>query len=635
MIGMRDALTLARTKIRSKRIRLLLTTIVSGLVFGVMAGGTILLDGMSSSLTSFARKNLDGRFLVSASPNFNGVSINPNSAELITEVQRYQDAYIAERKAAAQRLGVTYDPASEEPAYTEDPSPQVPPEYRKSVNFASPGWQRYAAKHPSGAAPADLDAFRKLVAPLGATKVYEPKSLSHLQLRLLPGGSEDLTKPATGEPPKELQTAVAQGMMTIVDDELVAPFITEAPGASAKGVPILLSAEDAVTTFGKSLSLPQRPAGGDQVTWFLSLRDKLAGTTFTTCYRNTAEQQRVDEALAQARQRAAAKDPKDYVEPDLQLALPTTPCGQVTIAKDTRSAAAKKQQENELAFAQEFNPTAHPHAELVTFQIVGLIPSPGVSSGLDAILNELVGMNYSFGAIIPKQSLGAAPSAVRHDDLFAIAPPASTDPFSGPGGEATFIASFATVDRARKAVADNSCMMNWTPRCETMPFQLQTFGSNYLAVDDIVRQLRPVLIGLLALAFAIATIIIWAMMGRVMADSRRETAVFRAIGAKRSDIMAVYLTYSVWVALRIAAFAAVLGIAIAGVVHLLYAGRATRAAQLAYGVFTPDPSFSFLGFRSPVLWLILGGILVMSLVAITPPLLRNIRRNPIKDMRDE
>jgi hypothetical protein len=34
-------------------------------------------------------------------------------------------------------------------------------------------------------------------------------------------------------------------------------------------------------------------------------------------------------------------------------------------------------------------------------------------------------------------------------------------------------------------------------------------------------------------------------------------------------------------------------------------------------------------------WSILGGILAMALVAITPPLLRSIRRNPIRDMRDE
>ena len=198
-----------------------------------------------------------------------------------------------------------------------------------------------------------------------------------------------------------------------------------------------------------------------------------------------------------------------------------------------------------------------------------------------------------------------------------------------------FIASFPSVEKARTAVASNSCQMNWTPACESMPFSLGAYGTNYLTVDDIVRQLRPVILTLLIIAFTIATIIIWAMMGRVMADSRRETAVFRAIGAKRSDIAAVYVTYSVWVAVRIVIFAAALGLIIAGTVHVLFADRATKTAQLAYAVFTPEPTFSFLGFRNPVLWLILGGIVVMSLIAITPPLLRNIRRNPIKDMRDE
>ena len=38
MIGPLDAITLARTKIHSKRLRLLITTVVSALVFGVMAG---------------------------------------------------------------------------------------------------------------------------------------------------------------------------------------------------------------------------------------------------------------------------------------------------------------------------------------------------------------------------------------------------------------------------------------------------------------------------------------------------------------------------------------------------------------------------------------------------------------------
>lgn len=178
-------------------------------------------------------------------------------------------------------------------------------------------------------------------------------------------------------------------------------------------------------------------------------------------------------------------------------------------------------------------------------------------------------------------------------------------------------------------------MTSWTPECETMPFMLATYGTNYLAVDDITTQARPVLIALFVIAFGIATIIIWAMMGRVIADSRRETAVFRAIGAKRSDIVAVYLTYSLWVALRIVLVAALIAVGIAAFLEFQYADRATDIARLAYAVFTPEPRFSFIGLQAPLLWGIFAGIIAMSLVAITPPLLRNIRRNPIKDMRDE
>ncbi|MFN8045696.1 MAG: ABC transporter permease [Dermatophilaceae bacterium] len=640
MIGVRDTITLAHTKIRSKRLRLLMTTIVSGLVFGVMAGATVLVDGASHSLAAFARKNLDGRFLVQGSPNYFGgpSSLNPNDAALIAEVQKYHVAYIADRKAAAKRLGVEYDERTEVLPYVEDTNPQVPPEYRKSVNFSSPAWQRYAKDHPVQASAKDEAAFRALVEPLGAREVYVPRDLSHLRLGMLLGGREDLTQAPSGDPPKALQTAIGQGSFTIVDDTLVKPFLARGQDSSAgSGVPVLITADDALVTFKEALGLSSRPKDPTaQVRWFQRLRDRVTGQTFVSCYRNEAELVRVEQTRAQLAEVAANRGNRDYVAPELQLALPTTPCGMVTVTKDTRSAETKKAQEAVRAFEQEFNPQPEPRAELVTFQVVGLLPSPAPStSGVDAVIGGLVGTNYGFGAVIPKDSLAALPEALRHDSLFALPAPETVDPFMGPMTQQNFIASFPRVEQARAAVADNSCMMNWTPRCETMSFSLQTYGTNYLAVDDIVRAARPVIIALLAIAFAIATIIIWAMMGRVIADSRRETAVFRAIGAKRSDIVSVYLTYSLWVALRIVVFAAALGMLIAGTIHVLYAERATHMAQLAYAVFTPDPTFGFIGFRSPVLWLILGGIVAMSLVAITPPLLRNIRRNPIRDMRDE
>ena len=176
--------------------------------------------------------------------------------------------------------------------------------------------------------------------------------------------------------------------------------------------------------------------------------------------------------------------------------------------------------------------------------------------------------------------------------LFAIPAPVNNDPWMGPMSQDMFIASFPSVEKARTAVASNSCQMNWTPACESMPFSLGAYGTNYLTVDDIVRQLRPVILTLLIIAFTIATIIIWAMMGRVMADSRRETAVFRAIGAKRSDIAAVYVTYSVWVAVRIVIFAAALGLIIAGTVRPLRRSRDQDGTTRVCRVHPGPPSVS-------------------------------------------
>ncbi len=648
MIRPFDAITLARTKIRSKRLRLLITTIVSALVFGVIAGATVLLDGINSSIATFARENLRGQYLVAGGanpmtqPQF---MMPPNDPTMIAEVQALHTTYIAERKAAAKRLGITdYDERSEVPPTVDDPNPNVPAEYKRTVNMSSVAYQRWVAAKAAttGATATDSAAFRAVVAPYSPTRIYEPRDISHLQLRLLVDGKEDLTRaitPSSTAPDRIQQTAVANGSFTVVDDQLVRTFILppNAARATPAGVPILISAEDAMALFGTSLALPKRPADpAAQLTWFTRVREKVNGTTFVSCYRNAPEQARVEQARVQTNEIEANKNNRDYVKPSLVLALPSQPCGMVTVARDVRTDLEKYADASRAAFEKEFTPQDEPLAEAVTFQVVGFLPTSSPSlSGMDQVLASVVGTSFGFGAIIPEKQWQALPAELRHDALLTKSPP--KDPMGGMGwsGVTPFIAAFPSVDKARAAVRANSCQMEWTPACQKMPFQLATYGSNYLAVEDFTTRARPLILALLAITFGIATIIIWAMMGRVIADSRRETAVFRAIGAKRIDIVAVYLTYSLWVAARIVFFAALIGAVIAAVVEFLYAGRATTLAHLAYGVFTPEPRFTFIGLGNRLLWVILGGIVVMSLVAITPPLLRNIRRNPIRDMRDD
>ena len=47
---------------------------------------------------------------------------------------------------------------------------------------------------------------------------------------------------------------------------------------------------------------------------------------------------------------------------------------------------------------------------------------------------------------------------------------------------------------------------------------------------------------------AIAGVILMGMIGRIIADSRKETAVFRAVGASRLAVAQVYVAYTVYLA---------------------------------------------------------------------------------------
>jgi ABC-type antimicrobial peptide transport system permease subunit len=167
------------------------------------------------------------------------------------------------------------------------------------------------------------------------------------------------------------------------------------------------------------------------------------------------------------------------------------------------------------------------------------------------------------------------------------------------------------------------------------PFTLEPYRSNYLLMDDFQALLTKLLGYALLSGVGIATIIIWFMMTRIIIDSRRETAVFRAIGAKRRDIVSIYTLYSIAVAVRIIVFALILGVGGALVAQLLFGAEATNYAQASYGIFDNVKDFSLVSFNSPLLLWVTLSIIGISIIAVTPPLIRNVRRNPIKDMRDE
>jgi ABC-type antimicrobial peptide transport system permease subunit len=125
------------------------------------------------------------------------------------------------------------------------------------------------------------------------------------------------------------------------------------------------------------------------------------------------------------------------------------------------------------------------------------------------------------------------------------------------------------------------------------------------------------------------------MVGRVIGDSRRETAVFRAIGARRNDIRAVYAIYTVALSLLIATAALLIGLAVALWVDHKWAAQATAQAQVTFIGVDGSERFRLIGIWWAALGIVVGTVVIAGLVSMLLPLSRNLARSPIKDMRDD
>jgi len=166
------------------------------------------------------------------------------------------------------------------------------------------------------------------------------------------------------------------------------------------------------------------------------------------------------------------------------------------------------------------------------------------------------------------------------------------------------------------------------------PFFITPFGSNSIALDDAKNAVASAVFWITAVVTLIAAIIAGLTIGRTIADGRRETAVFRSIGFKRFDISQVYITYAILLCLFIALFAVLTGIVTAFVVNGALWLDTTLQAQLALGLYDSNQQFSYVGI-SPRLFIVVLAALAAGLIGMIIPMLRNVRRNPIRDMRDE
>jgi hypothetical protein len=654
MISIRDTFLLAQTKLRTRKVRLFITVFVSSLLFACLVFASIVTTGVIGSIASFSKEGYGGKYLVQATPLT--YSPNPSSdSGLLESLRPEQREIIAKKTAAAKKLGIEYDPSTDMSLPITD---QVNPDGSKQsfVNYDSVQG-RESLKSRNDAIPnTSYTEFQKLATEAGATATYKSTSPQFAYARapgttqVITNGKEKLIDPTQNQPKQTGIDSIQTFGWRSMDTELLKPFAL--PGQSLdnsdRGIPVIAPFSAAEEILGLK-SLPETATSKEKLARLTEVREKIAGKEFQLCYRNAKSAELALTALQTQTEIEKNKTNKDYVSPPIIYNLPKIPCSEITVKTDKRNAEEKSQQKKQDDFNKQFGTYVEPKQGLISVRIAGLSPDMNFESAINAstILSSLFSSSVGGGWVSPSQLIidnplasqaqGGNTETIARESINYIAEfpnldmmkqfikgqeCSSAQVITVPGG-GSFVTSSNGQDPIVECIKQNKTLV------------VTTFGNSAGAIDEFEKTIWSIGRILVLVIVVLSSLIMMANIGKIIADSRRETAVFRALGARRFDITQIYLIYAVLLALIIFGFALVLGLIASLYIDSKYSSNFSTAAVLIYNAQDTTKEFKFFGINM----LQLGGMVLLAiatgLVSALLPLLTNMRRNPINDMRDE
>jgi len=635
MIRFGDAFILAYTKLRVHKIRTGVAVGVSGILFGLIAVVIIIAQGVFSSVDSFSDVGLNNRTVVTITRSGGALAFNEydkrDDPTFVAEVEAAHKALVGKKTALAKKYGISYDPAME------DSSPVIvdPQTKKKIIKDSALGdavVQELAnAKRLAEYKPFNVDEYVRKYPSAKVLQAYKPLQPSSGLLAYMKNGKESFASQSNNQMYGRSDDAPA---LTILDGSLSEPFISSTSFDPTKGdIPVIIPYGAAEKLLGYK-KLGGETSAEDRLARLQEVRSRIGEATATYCYRNNASQALLAQALAQKEEMRLGAANKEYVQPSLVYKVPgEAECGAIATVKDTRTAAQKKQAAQQVLYEKELGTyIGEPEQHLVTVRGVGISSDLGASgqSSVAEMTQALFSSSLGYGTWnIPANLLAEVPQAARPASIFEDTATISTQTMLF--GYEAFLVEFTNKDEARTLFKSNGVFGEG----DATSIYAMPFGSGILIADELRTMFTNALMWVLLVVGGVAVIILASIIGRTVSEGRRESSIFRAIGASRVDIGSIYGIYVLLLSLRVIVFTAVLGIGIALVVEILYWKEATLGAQLAYASSDLTKEFHLFSLASPYLLWIAGAILVAGILASIIPILLGARRNPIKDMRSE
>ncbi len=646
-----DALLLAVTKLKTRKIRLGITVVVAGLMFVLLATVSFVVNGGIQTVERFSQEGLGKRFIVKADDASYGFTTNQLSTDkdIIAVAKQRFDALKKDKVAESKRLGLSYDPSSEmSPVYPADPnygmnqesvdifSPLIADVYdQKTVELSKNFYESFDK------ALEKSDGFIGKYNSLNINAVQGPKAGEMTKLIPVLNGKEielDGTEVENFNPTfRGVGTLISQGI-SFMSDDILSSFALNREIKPDDSTVQIIAPYSAVEEIIGLAPLSDSASSEEKLERLKTVREKSNNYTFDVCLRNAYSQQLVADAVAQQSQIAREKSLKDYKTPDYISEPSTTACAVPIITRDVRTAEQKKLDENQKIFDEKFGTNKTPAQRIIKMKIIGITPDPpnitsfsDVGGILSAILTPFVGEGWlvplSEGSKLTEFSKQLSSVGTKID--------------YGSG----LYAEFESAELATKFINENNCVIEYSNDSfidpstvcveQGKPYFISSFGSSSIAIEQFKKGFNRVFQIALIVCAVISSIIMMGTVGKIISDSRRETAVFRAIGAKRFDIAQIYLSYVLLVGGLVTIFSLGLGALLAQFVSNRYSGEATVDALVNFNALDLTKEVSLIYLNKGQILFLVTIIILGSIVSAALPLLANLRRNPIKDMRDE
>lgn len=663
MINPKNSLVLALTKLKTRKTRTIVTVVISSLMFAVILLALVLFDGVYNvSIAKFAEGTLASRNMVEVGTirERDYKKMKETIEKHRAEIDKKVEEEVAKRKRRAKELGILFDEKSTKeelrPYYEIDGDGLFPKmrendlaeefyEYKKwnfEELFAQVKKLAVDDKFPEPYLRMDTGASeQRFVKEENGKYDFYPKKADN--------DIKNMDEPEPGSWFKPFH-------LSLTPKEIYGSYLyKQHKWKKGSGtVPILLPVNELEKLLGLK-KLPDKASAKEQMARLREVHEKSAGMKMKFCAMNNLASEQVMRADSYAKM----KD-KDKEMIELAYARPVG-CQLPAVIKDKRSKEEKKQLEAQKRFDKEFYPEKEhePVMQEITFEVVGAMPATAldiINNGnvVDGVLRLVMGMS-SLSNVVPIEMVAEDETLKmsgleriydgwRFKDgnlLSKMGEQTLVSFYLEYGNAEKVIETIENNDCARKSMGDNRIMdsdmaFDDYGECrENNPFRFQAFGSRAADMITVKEGFLEVMKVIGAVVAIIAGIIMMGTVGRLIADSRRETAVFRAIGFRRFDIYAVYLCYGGLISALIVLVTGVLAFMVAGVINKMLAEEVTAKMIYLYNLQDESLKFSLIGVNWLYIGVVVAVILLVGIVGVTLPILRNIRRNPIKDMRDE